>query len=112
MRQADSRFSNPVAVPNAHMAWDLHAAVAPDGSITFAWSEGGAIKAAHLTAGTGMWDITSLSTPGVRVSLPAVVISEPGDVAIARQEGAGYQPVTIQAAQWAAGQALDAGITA
>ena len=97
---------------HAHLAWDLHAAVAPDGSITFAWSEGDAIKAAHLTAGTGMWDITSLSTPGLRVSLPAVVSNERGDVAVAWQEGARYLPVTIQSAQWAAGQALDAGITA
>ena len=57
-RQSDSGFSKPVAVTSAHLAWDLHAAIAPDGSITLAWSEGGAIKAAHLNAGTDMWDVT------------------------------------------------------
>lgn len=102
-RQSDSGFSKPVAVTSAHLAWDLHAAIAPDGSITLAWSEGGAIKAAHLNAGTGMWDVTSLSTPGVPASLPALVGNERGDVMVAWQEGAGYQPVTIQAAQRASG---------
>lgn len=102
-RQANAAFSQPVAVTSAHLAWDLHAAVSPDGSITLAWSEGGAIKAAHLNAGTGTWDVVTLSTPGVPASLPALVGNERGDVLVAWQEGAGYQPVAIHAAQRAAG---------
>jgi hypothetical protein len=101
-RQANAAFSNAVALTNVYQAWDLHAAAAPDGSVTLAWSEAGAIKAAHLNAGTGLWDIAVLSTPGVPASLPALVGNEQGDVMVAWQEGPGYQPVAIYAAQRAA----------
>ena len=102
-RQPNAAFSKPATVTSTHLAWDLHAAVAPDGSVTVAWSEGGAIKAAHLDAGTGAWDLATLSTPGIAAWLPDLVGNERGDVMAAWQEGAGYQPVAIHAAQRAAG---------
>ncbi|MGM9488243.1 hypothetical protein ACS5PM_12890 [Ideonella sp. YS5] len=102
-RLAGGAFSPPVAVTTAHLAWDLHAVAAPDGSVTLAWSEGGAVKAAHLEAGLGIWDIAVLSTPGVPASLPDLGSNEAGDVMVAWQEGAGYRPVAIYVAQRPAG---------
>jgi hypothetical protein len=102
-RLGNAAFSQPVAVTTDVLAWGLRAAAVPDGSVTLAWSEGGAIKAAHLDAGTGIWDIAVLSTPGVPAWLPDLVGNEQGDALVAWQEGTGYQPVAIHAAQRAAG---------
>ena len=102
-RLTNAAFSKPLTVTSTHLASDLHAAVAPDGSITLVWSEGGAIKAAHLDAASGTWDIAALSTPGIPAAQPALVSNEGGDVLVAWQEGAGYQAVAIHAVQRPAG---------
>lgn len=101
-RVGSAPFSAAVEVTTNVLAFDLHAAAAPDGSVTLAWSEGGAIHSAHLDAATGTWDFAVLSTPGVPAWLPALVGNEQGDVLLAWQEGTGGQPVAIHAAQRAA----------
>lgn len=102
-RQGSAPFSAAVEVTTNVLAFDLRAAAAPDGSVTLAWSEGGGIKTAHLSAATGTWDIAVLSTPGVPAWLPDLVGNEQGDALLVWQEGAGGQPVAIHAAQRAAG---------